>query len=139
MSYDLMVFDASSAPRAGGRKAFMKWYREVTQWGESHDYQDPDVPAAALKKWFKAIMKDYPPMNGPLAVGEDELDNPNVTEYSFGRTAIYTCFAWSVAKKARKRVVELAAKHGVGFFDVSATDGDVWWPDGKGKLVKGKT
>jgi hypothetical protein len=30
LSFDLMVFDASAAPRS--RSAFMEWYREQTDW-----------------------------------------------------------------------------------------------------------
>jgi hypothetical protein len=139
MSYDLMVFEASAAPRAGGREAFMQWYDEQAQWGESHGYNDPAIPTMPLKNWFRAMVEDYPPLNGPLAVSDDACDEPNVTDYSLGRSVIYAAFGWSVAEAARRRVVELAAKHGVGFFDVSADNGDVWWPDGKGKLIKGKS
>jgi len=132
-----MVFDASTAPR-GKRAAFLKWFDEQTQWGESHGYNDPEIPATALKNWFKAMIKEYPPLNGPLAASDDKCDEPNVTDYSLGRSVIYAAFAWSESQKARKRVVDLAAAHGVGFFDVSDPKGGIWWPDGKGKLIKGK-
>jgi hypothetical protein len=32
-------------------------------------------------------------------------------------------------------MVKLAAKHGVGFYDVSSKSGGVWLPDGHGELV----
>jgi hypothetical protein len=31
---------------------------------------------------------------------------------------------------------ELAAKHRVGFFDVSSNEGDIWLPSSNGKLLK---
>jgi hypothetical protein len=132
MSYDLMVFDTTAAPST--RSAFMEWYRQQTQWPESHGYNNPEVPASALREWFLEMIKTFPPMNGPLA--SDDFDDPKVTEYSLGETAIYACFAWSQAEQAYRQMFDLAAKHQVGFFDVSATDGDIWLPATHGKLVK---
>ena len=57
-----------------------------------------------------------------------------MTDYSVGRTAIYACFAWSKAEAAYATVVRLAAKHGVGFFNVSSSKSEVWLPDGKGGM-----
>jgi len=127
VSYDLMVFDASTAPR-GKRAAFLKWFDEQTQWGESHGYNDPEIPATALKNWFKAMIKEYPPLNGPLAASDDKCDEPNVTDYSLGRSVIYAAFAWSEAEAAFEAVNRLATKHGVGFYDVSSDDGEIRFP-----------
>ncbi|MGH9353867.1 MAG: hypothetical protein ACRD2G_17180 [Terriglobia bacterium] len=41
MSYDLMVFGPTVAPRE--RDAFMAWYHVQTAWGEPHGYDDPKV------------------------------------------------------------------------------------------------
>jgi hypothetical protein len=123
VSFDLMVFDASAAPRR--RKAFIDWYKQQTQWQESHGYNNPDIPAPALQAWFRDIIQTFPPMNGPLA--SDDPDNPKVTDYSLGRSVIYGAFAWSEASAARELAKEMAAKHGIGFFDVSA-EGDIWFP-----------
>ncbi len=125
-----MVFDAASAPRT--RTQFLAWYEQQSEWHESHGYNDPDVPAPGLKKWFREIIKTFPPMNGPLA--SDDPDNPKVTDYSLGRSVIYGAFAWSESEAAYKHVKELAAKHGLGFFDVSSDDGDIWWPVSDWKL-----
>ena len=134
MSYDLMVFDASVAPT--GRPAFLAWYGQQTQWTETHGYNDPDVPTPPLRAWFQEMIQTFPPLNGPLGVSDDEVDNPKVTDYSVGQSVVYAAFAWSEAEAARRHTVRMAAKHGVGFFDVSATDGDVWLPAGFGQLVK---
>jgi hypothetical protein len=132
MSFDLMVFDASAAPRS--RKAFMSWYEKQTEWSESCGYNDPAIPTSALQAWFRDIIKTFPPMNGPLA--GDDPDNPKVTDYSLGRSVIYGGFAWSEAEVAHKSAKELAAKYGVGFFDVSAESGDIWFPTALGKLER---
>ena len=124
MSYDLMVFDPAAAPR--DRMQFLAWYETQTEWQESHGYNNPDIPAPALIRWFREIITTFPPMNGPLA--SDDPDDPKVTDYSLGRSVIYAAFAWSEAETAFKHVKELAAKHGIGFFDVSGEDGDIWWP-----------
>jgi hypothetical protein len=124
MSYDLMVFDVSEAPRS--LKAFMDWYGKQTEWQESHGYNNPKVPAAALRSWFREIIKTFPPMNGPLA--SNDPDDPRTTDYSLGRSVIYAAFAWSKAEAAYEAVKRLADKHKVGFFDVSGEGGDIWLP-----------
>ena len=134
MSFDLMVFDPSASPR--GRKAFMDWYEKQTAWDESHGYNNPEIPARALQSWFRDIIKTFPPMNGPLA--SDDPDDPKVTDYSLGRTVIYAAFAWSEAESAHRHAKELAAKHGVGFFEVSSDKGDIWLPTTSGRLGNAK-
>jgi len=36
MSYDLIVFEKSKAPKT--KAEFMKWYETQTKWSEEHDY-----------------------------------------------------------------------------------------------------
>lgn len=127
-----MVFDPSATPR--GRKAFMKWYNQQTQWTETHGYNNPDVPTAPLRAWFQEIIKTFPPMNGPLA--SDDMDDPKVTDYSVGQTVIYAAFAWSQAEAAYALVKSLAARHRVGFFDISSFDSDIWIPTPDGGFEK---
>jgi len=130
MSYDLMVFDPAAAPRERG--AFMKWFEQQTQWTETHGYNDPNVPTPPLRAWFTEMIQTYPPMNGPLASDDD--DDPKVTDYSVGKTVIYGAFAWSEAQAAYAQVKSLAARHHVGFFDVSGQEGDIWLPTPDGGL-----
>ena len=106
------------APR--GRQGFLDWYDQQTQWAETKGYNDPDVPTEPLRAWFMEIIKTFPPMNGTLA--SDDVDNPKLTDYSVGRTVIYAAFAWSEAPAAYEHVTRLAAKHRVGFFNVSSND-----------------
>jgi len=133
MSYDLMVFEASVAPET--RAEFMNWYRQKTKWSEDHNYQNHNVASPELQNWFEDMIKFFPPMNGPLA--SDDFDNENVTDYSIGSDVIYSAFAWSVTEVAHAKMRELAIKHSVGFFDVSANEGEILFPDNKiAKLTK---
>ncbi len=125
MSYDMMVFDATVAPRDAA--AFIAWFERQAEWGEDHEYDDPAVSTPALQAWFAAIATEFPPMNGPLS--DDDDDRAEVTDYSIGRHVIYGAFAFAVAERAHARVQELAHAHGVGFFDVS-DDGAIVYPDG---------
>jgi len=124
MSYDLLVFEPSAAPRE--RSEFMEWYDQQTQWKEDHSYDDPRVCSAALQSWFAEMIQFFPPLNGPLAV--DDVDNPRVTDHCIGSTVIYSAFAWSCAEEARGKMRELAAKHKVGFFDVTSPNSEIVFP-----------
>lgn len=133
MSYDLMVFEKTKAPKA--KKEFMEWYEKQTEWGEDHDYQTISVSSPALQNWFMEMKETFPPMNGDYAPDEalfDEDDNleEHLTDYCIGQEVIYTAFAWSVAEEAYELVRKLAQRHDVGFFDVSEEDGDIILPDG---------
>jgi hypothetical protein len=120
MSYDLMVFEPTAAPR--DRDAFRLWYARQMQWEESHGYTDPTVCSPALQRWFDAISREFPNLNGP-DVRDDEIDNRH-TDYSFGNHVIYAGFCWSEAENAYPVVRRLAVEHEVGFYDASGDEGD---------------
>lgn len=124
MSYDLAVFDPTFAPSSHAE--FVKWFKQQTEWSDSHDYSDPDAPSTPLQAWFHDMIATYPPMNGPLA--SDDVDDPRLTDYSLDDGLIYVAFAWSEAKHAHAHMRTLAAKHNVGFADVSSEDFAVWLP-----------
>jgi len=124
MSYDLMVFDPNAAPRT--REDFMLWYERQTEWAEEHSYDDPQVTSPKLANWFAEIAEAFPPMNGPFA--SYDYENPKLTDYSIGRSVVYAAFASSQAEPAFETVYRLAAKHQVGFFDVSDEEGEVRFP-----------
>lgn len=74
-------------------------------------------------------------MNGEYApdpefLDEDENLESHMVDYCIGRDVIYAAFAWSVADEAYGLMRDLAGKHGVGFFNVSADDGEIILPDG---------
>jgi hypothetical protein len=126
MSYDLMVFEPSAAPK--DREQFMTWYREQITWSEAHSYDNPSVSSPALQAWFHEMIQFFPAMNGPFSSDDD--DDPKVTDHCIGKTVIYSGFAWSCAEEARSVMEQLAKKHQVGFFDVSANQGEIVFPDG---------
>ena len=133
MSYDLMAFEKTKAPAT--KEAFTAWYEKQTEWEEEHDYQTIGVSSPALQNWFMEMKDTFPPMNGEYAPNEDLIDKDeklerHLTDYSIGREVIYAAFSWSVADEAYELMRSLAKKHKVGFFDVSADDGDIILPDG---------
>jgi hypothetical protein len=129
MSYDLMVFKPNSAPRT--RLEFMAWFDNQAKWAEGHSYNDPAVTCDELRNWFMEMIKTFPALNGPYAVGDP--DNEFSTDYSIGKEVIYAAFPWSAAEKAYPIMKKLAEEHRVGFYDVSATDGDILFPDNNGR------
>lgn len=130
MSYDLMVFRKEAAPKT--RADYLKWYEEQTEWTEEHNYDDPAITSPELRNWYMEMIQTFPDMNGPFA-SEDE-DNPYDSDYSIGKDVIYVAFAWSLAELAYNKMLELAEKHGVGFFDVSSDNGNILIPE-NGKLI----
>jgi hypothetical protein len=104
----------------------MEWYRQQTEWAEGHSYDDPKVSSPLLQSWFSEIIQHFPAMNGPYA--SDDIDNPKVTDHCIGKEVIYSAFDWSCAEEAHKVMKQLAIKHKVGFFDVSADNGEIVFP-----------
>jgi hypothetical protein len=72
------------------------------------------------------MIQYLPAMNGPLA-SENE-GHKKVTDHCIGKNVIYSCFSWSVAEEAHSKMRELAIKHSVGFFDVSAGNEEIVFP-----------
>jgi len=106
----------------------MDWYEQQTQWAEGHGYDDPTVSTAKLRAWFMEIIQSFPPLNGPLSQDDLPEDEASATDYSVGKSVIYCAFAWPKAELAYDTVFDLAQKHGVGFFNVSSGNEEVWLP-----------
>jgi hypothetical protein len=128
-----MVFELEAAPH--DREEFLEWYEQVTNWAEGHNYSDPQHTTPALRGWYREMIETFPAMNGPDAVDDTRLDSARVTDYCCASNAIYAAFAWSRQEEAYRHVLKCAAKHKVGFFDVSASDGAVWRPTADGYAV----
>jgi hypothetical protein len=112
----------------------MKWFEEFTEWNEDGDCNEPTGTSDPLRAWFMDMIKEFPAMNGSFAT--DDYDSPKITGYSIYRDAIYTDFRWTEIDDAYRTTFSLAKKHRLGFFDVSANDGQVWLPDdGEGYAV----
>lgn len=132
MSYDLMVFAPEEAPRE--RPAFMAWYERQVEWNDGLDYNDPANATEALREWFMAMTKEFPPMNGPLR--SNDLDDAHLSDYAIAKHVIYVAFAWSLAEEAYKTSCELAAKYKVGLFDPSG-EGTILTPSHDGLISLG--
>jgi hypothetical protein len=127
MSYDLMVFAPAAAPAK--RQPFLDWYEEQTQWNEEHGYDDPAVAAPALQAFYADLAAEFPPATGDVPEPESG------TDYTIGRALIYMAFLdWDKIDAAWESVYRLAARHELGFFDVSSDLAEVWLPDRKGGL-----
>ena len=131
MSYDLMVFDADAAPKV--RQLFLEWYEQ--QFIEMSPYNDPVILTPGLHAWLLEMIQTFPLLNGPLAQEELPEDETAATDYSLSQNSIYADFAWSKAKEAHAKTTRLAAKHGIVFFDVSSSKGEIWFPDDNGGLT----
>lgn len=133
MSYDLAVFVPEIAPRE--RVDFMAWYREKIRWAEDLDYDDPGNLDPSLEAYFHHLREGFPPMNGPFA--SEDLEDQRVTDFCCAHDLLYMGFSWKVAEEAHEAVRSLAIGEGVGFFDVSADNGEILFPDLKQPKPKG--
>jgi hypothetical protein len=95
-----------------------------------HSYNDPIVTSDDLRNWFMEMITIFPALNGPFAVDDP---NENVSDYCIGKDVIYVAFGWSIAEKAYGVMESVAEKHRVGFYDASADDGDILFPNNNGK------
>lgn len=122
-----MVFAPEAAPKK--RPAFLDWYDEQTEWEEGHGYDDPAIATPTLRAFHADLAAVFPPL------APDAPDEAAGTDYTVGRTLIYLSFAdWDRIDQAHETVFALAARHGLGFFDVSSDLAEVWLPDNKGGL-----
>ena len=122
-----MVFDPAAAPRDRG--AFDAWFQKQVDWDDDHDYVNPQSSTPALRAWYNAIRTEYPAMNGPDAVDDDDLIDRS-GDYNFGPQFIYVTYPWSLAEEIYDRVRALALEHKVGFYDVGndVDDQEVYFP-----------
>jgi hypothetical protein len=129
MSYDLMVFAPEAAPSK--RDAFLDWYDQQTEWDEGDACDSPAVCAPALQAFHAELAAEFPAAQAEAEPSEEGAG----TEYSIGQSLIYISFHdWDKIDQAHETVFRLAAKHAVGFFDVSSDRAEVWLPDRKGGL-----
>ena len=120
-----MVFEPEAAPR--DRPSFMVWYEAITEWSEDRDYNDPAGTTPRLRAWYEDMIEKFPNMNGS-DITDEAADSSKLTDYSIAGQAIYVAFAWSEARAAFLATTSLAHKHGLGFFDASAPEGQIDFP-----------
>lgn len=121
MSFDIVIFDMD-ATGITTRAAFTDWFGKFTDWSDDRGYDITDGSTEPIAGFYREIIKDFPPMNGPLAGNDDDdelddayYDNPKVTDYSIGVDGIYAAVAYSQAEVFSARVMELAPQFNVGF------------------------
>lgn len=133
MSYDLMVFNPKTAPKS--EPEFLAWFDQQAQWEEDHAYDDPKVTSIELQHWFMEMITEFPALNGPYSPADidDCIDDDAITDYCIGNDLIYCGFSWSMAGKAYPKMLGLAKKYKIGFFDPSG-DGIIMFPDENGIL-----
>lgn len=119
-----MVFEPTVAPAS--KAEFLVWYDKQTEWGESHSYDNPAVTTPNLRQWYEAMLAEFPAMNGPDS--DENVDSPRVSDYTIGQLIIYVAFAWSQAEVAYKAARSAAEVAGVGFFDASGRNSEIWLP-----------
>jgi|HubBroStandDraft_1064217.scaffolds.fasta_scaffold510520_1 hypothetical protein len=132
MSYDLFVFEPQDDLRE--RKAFLAWYETQTNWWPGIDYCNPKNASPALRAWYLDMIGTFPPINGPDRPPIDEIEQRLTADYCVGAMFIYVAFAGLNSQNAYEKVVSLAARHGLGFFDASGNS-KVWFPKSTGELA----
>ena len=96
-----------------------------------------------LPGFYDQMRMEFPAMNGPFAYREPgpapkgflsrifapappvPIDKAMLTDYSCAENAIYLSFNFSVSARAYNRTVNTALSTGVGFFNVSAGNGEI--------------
>lgn len=122
-----MVFAPDAAPAK--RPAFLDWYDEQTDWDDDLACDDPAVAAPALQAFYADLAAEFPP------IPSDGTDADGAADYTITPALIYINFVdWDRVDAAWEAVHRLAAKHELGFFDVSSDLAEVWLPDRKGGL-----
>lgn len=120
VSYDILAF----APQATTDTSFKAWWDGQSDWSEDHDYSDPAVTTPALLAFYRELIATFPPMNGPDAPSDDELDadpdlEERVIDYTLGRQLIYGAAGWSQAETVAQTWERLGRVHGVAIAFVS--------------------
>jgi hypothetical protein len=131
MSYDLFVFEPQDKLRE--RQAFLAWYEAQTNWSPSIDYCNPSNASPGLRAWYLDMIGTFVPINGPDRPPIDEIEQSPSADYCVGPMFIYVAFAGLNSRNAYEKVVSLAAKHGLGFFNASG-NAEVWFPTSTGEL-----
>ena len=128
-----MVFEPDAAPHDYAE--FLAWFAEQMQCGEEHGYDNPAEASERLRAWLAEMLKMFPSGAGSLGDNEPvDLDEDSSSGYSIGREMIYVIFVPVKAEVARQRAFDLAAKFGLGLFEPTSEQAEMWRPE-LGKLV----
>lgn len=125
MSYDLVLFERTK--EIDSYEAFLCWLEIQTGWGEERDYNDVIGTAPQLVEGFMKLKKQFPPLNGPHRLSDEEAfgdveTERHLTDYAIGHEIIYASFGWSVAEEAYQETKRVAETCQLGFFDSQSGD-----------------
>lgn len=130
MSYDVAVFEPQASLR--DRDAFLLWYKARVKWGPRA--YDPTYATPRLQDWFNEMIETFPPMNTPNRPSMDDVASwERAIDYCFAGDMLYVAISGGRGAVRYELVSRLAAKHGIGVFDLS-DNGDVWFPAANGRL-----
>lgn len=120
MSYYILAFD----PEATTDADFATWWEGQAEWSEDHDYEDPAVSTPALRAFYRQVIGPFPPMNGPDAPSDEQLDadpglEDRTIDYTVGRQVVYGAAAWSQAEPVAQTWERLGRAYGVAIAFVS--------------------
>lgn len=133
MSYDLAVFDPRDELR--DPSTFRSWYVQRVKWEGIVHFDEAPKSTDLLQAWFRDMAEIFPPMNGLRRPPFEDTERWNwVADYSFTTDLIHVGFLSAQQKLAYDSVYRLAARHRVGFYDVSGSPGEVWFPTRAGGL-----
>ena len=110
MSYDLLIFE----PDCATDEDFPQWWEQVvSQWGEPYDFSTIDGSTPAIRSFYRDIIRTFPPINGPDALTEEELEEREaeglpVADYTIGADYIYVSVGWSDADTLVKIAGQMA-------------------------------
>lgn len=119
MSYELVVFDPSTAPAADND--LLERHESVIAWMEQRNCTSPAPLAGNLRTFYDRLRHIFPPMDGPDGATDEEVEEDEdnaagswLTGYAFAEGLIRLDIAWSVADQARGDVQQLAQELGLG-------------------------
>lgn len=120
MSFDLFIFERRPALKTSVEIG--KYLDEFLEDEEENSDDSPENSSPAIRHWAKKMFERFPPMNGPDAPSEDEIEsNPDLEnrlgEYSFGAHGAFVSLAFSVAEEAVHYLQSFADEFGVGIYD----------------------
>jgi hypothetical protein len=111
---------------------FQAWWDQQSQWAEGHTYDNAAVTTPALRAFYTELIREFPPMNGPDAPSDEQIDNDpdleaRLTDYSIGTDLVYAAFSWGQENVARDVFRRVASSHGIAIAMVS-DDGQIIRP-----------
>ena len=110
MSYDILIFEPDSATD----EDFPQWWKQVvSQWDEPHDFSTIEGSTPAIRSIYRDLIRTFPPINGPDALTEEELEEREaeglpVADYTIGADYIYVSVGWSDADTLVKIAGQMA-------------------------------